>query len=89
MSTPDKPLPRVQIVNREHPHFEEYGRFTGKVITMRFSGEDMAEVTLENCRHGGDGCFVSRGDVCQVPERTGGRGGRKEREDEESRRSDE
>ena len=26
------PLPRVQIVNREHPHFEEYGRFTGKVI---------------------------------------------------------
>lgn len=62
-------LPRVQIVNRDHPHFEEYGRFTGKIITMKFSGADMAEVKLENCRHGGDACFVSRGDVRQVQER--------------------
>lgn len=62
-------LPRVQIVNREHPHFEEYGRFTGKIITMKFSGKDMAEVKLENCRHGGDACFVSKGDVRQVAER--------------------
>jgi hypothetical protein len=59
-------LPRVQIVKRDHPHFEEYGRFTGKVITMRFSGESMAEVKLENCRHGTDGCFVGKGDVKQV-----------------------
>jgi hypothetical protein len=58
-------LPRVQIVNRKHPHFEEYGRLTGKIITMRF-GDEMAEVRLENCRHGADGCFVSRGDVIQV-----------------------
>lgn len=63
-------LPRVQIVNRKHPHFEEYGRFTGKVITMRFGKRDqMAEVKLENCRHGTDGCFVSKGDVIRVAER--------------------
>jgi hypothetical protein len=66
----DQLLPRVQIVNRKHPHFEEYGRFTGKVITMRFgSKEPMAEVKLEHCRHGTDGCFVSQGDVRQVQER--------------------
>lgn len=62
-------LPRVQIVNRKHPHFEEYGRFTGKIVTMKFDGNDMAEVKLENCRHGTDGCFVSKGDVKQVAER--------------------
>lgn len=62
-------LPRIQIVNREHPHFEEYGRFTGKIITMRFGGQDMAEVALENCPHGGDACFVSKGDVRRVAER--------------------
>lgn len=63
-------LPRVQIVNREHPHFEEYGRFTGKIIAMKFGAQDeMAEVKLENCRHGTDGCFVSKGDVRQVGNR--------------------
>jgi hypothetical protein len=66
----DSSLPRVQIVNREHPHFEEYGRFTGKVIAMKFGvGKQMAEVKLEHCRHGGDACFVSVGDVRQVAER--------------------
>lgn len=65
-----EPLPRVQIVNRDHPHFEEYGRFTGKVIQMKFGlGNKMAEVQLENCRHGTDGCFVSIGDVREVGER--------------------
>jgi hypothetical protein len=60
----------VQIVNREHPHFEEYGRFTGKIITMKFGRRTaMAEVKLENCRHGTDGCFVNPGDVRQVAER--------------------
>lgn len=62
-------LPRVQIVNRKHPHFEEYGRFTGKVVTMRVSGKSMAEVVLEHCQHGVDSCFVSKGDVKQVQER--------------------
>ena len=63
-------LPRVQIVNREHPHFEEYGRFTGKVVVMKFGdGKKMAEVKLEHCRHGVDACVVSVGDVRQVSER--------------------
>jgi hypothetical protein len=63
-------LPRVQIINRKHPHFEEYGRFTGKVIRMKFGAQDeMAEVELEHCRHGGKACFVSKGDVRQVGER--------------------
>lgn len=68
-STKEKPLPRVQIVNRDHPHFEEYGRFTGKIIVMRFGGSKMAEMKLEHCRHGCDACFVSVGDVRQAPER--------------------
>lgn len=63
-------LQRVQIVDREHPHFEEYGRFTGKIIQMKFSGAGrMAEVKLEHCRHGGEACFVSPGQVRQVAER--------------------
>jgi hypothetical protein len=62
-------MPRVQIVNRDHPHFEEYGRLTGKIITMKFGLGEMAQVTLENCRHGTDSCFVSKGDVRQVEER--------------------
>jgi regulator of RNase E activity RraA len=62
-------LQRVQIVNRQHPHFEEYGRLTGKIITMRWGdGNKMAEVALEHCRHGTDGCFVSPGDVREVRE---------------------
>jgi regulator of RNase E activity RraA len=63
-------MTRVQIVNKDHPHFEEYGRFTGKIITMRFGlKKQMAEVALESCRHGVDACFVSKGDVKQVAER--------------------
>lgn len=63
-------MPRVQIVNREHPHFEEYGRMTGKVITLRFGDhEEMAEVALEQCPHRMAACFVSKGDVREVPER--------------------
>jgi len=72
MTAATRQLPRVQIVNRKHPHFEEYGRFTGKIITMRFGNrEQMAEVKLEHCCHGTDGCFVSKGDVRQVQEREG------------------
>jgi len=63
-----KQLQRVQIVNRKHPHFEEYGRFTGKIINTTFGGA-MAEVDLENCRHGTSGCFVNQGDVIAVKER--------------------
>lgn len=71
----NQPLPRIQIVNREHPHFEEYGRFTGKVVTMRFSGVALAEVKLEHCCHGGDACFVAKDDVRQVAERAAQREG--------------
>lgn len=61
---------RVQIINREHPHFEEYGWFTGKIVQMKFGDrKKMAEVALEHCRHGVDACFVSVGDVRQVAER--------------------
>lgn len=64
-------LQRVQIVDRQHPHFEEYGRFTGKIIQMKFTGGGrMAEVKLEHCRHGGDACFVAPGQVRQVAERS-------------------
>lgn len=60
-------LPRVKIVKRSHPHVGEYGRFTGKVITMNFGKrKQMAEVKLEHCQHGTDGCFVSKGDVRAV-----------------------
>ena len=66
----EKQLQRVQIVDRRHPHFEEYGRFTGKIVTMKFgTREQMAEVNLENCRHGSDGCFVLKGQVKAVSER--------------------
>lgn len=64
-------LQRVQIVRKSHPHFEEYGRFTGKIVMMRFgSKEPMAEVKLEHCRHGTDACFVGKGDVRQVEEQS-------------------
>jgi len=70
MSREPEQLQRVQIVERTHPHFEEYGRFTGKIVTMKFgTREPMAEVTLENCRHGSDGCFVGKGEVKAVKER--------------------
>ena len=70
MSNASDSYQRVQIVNRKHPHFEEYGRFTGKIITMKFGLKNqMAEVILENCRHGTGACFVSAGDVEQVAER--------------------
>ena len=61
-------LMRVQIIKREHPHFEEYGRFTGEIVTMIW-GAKMAKVKLEHCRHGTDACFVSPGDVAEVRER--------------------
>lgn len=52
----------VQITDPTHPHFREYGTLTGKIITFPW-GASMAEVKLDNCKHGTDGCFVSRGQV--------------------------
>ena len=51
----------VRIVNAEHPHYRETGTLTGKVIAVL--GKTMAEVRLMDCRHGTDGCFVSKGDI--------------------------
>jgi hypothetical protein len=59
--------PRVKIVGKEHPHRGEYGRFTGEVIRL-VTGQQMALVKLEHCRHGGDGCYVSPGDIREVTE---------------------
>jgi len=57
----------VQITDREHPHFREYGVLTGKVIRMNFGRQQlMAEVKLDNCRHGTDACFVEKGQVTEV-----------------------
>lgn len=61
-------LPRVQIIDRTHPHFEEYGRFTGQIIHPVWGGQ-MAFVNLEHCRHGVDACYVSPGQVKEVAER--------------------
>jgi hypothetical protein len=59
--------PRVKIVNRQHPHHGEYGRFTSEVIQMRFGlGNKMALVKLESCKHGTDRCYVSPGDIREV-----------------------
>lgn len=52
---------RIYVCDPEHPHYGESGFFTGKVISL--FGTDMAEVRLEGCRHGTDGCFVSKGQV--------------------------
>jgi len=57
--------PRVKIIGRDHPHRGEYGRFTGEVIRL-VTGQQMALVTLEHCKHGTDGCYVSANDIRQV-----------------------
>ena len=57
--------PRVKIVGREHPHFGEYGRFTGEVKQFPW-GSKLALVKLENCKHGGDACYISPGDIREV-----------------------
>jgi len=51
---------RVKIIAKNHPHYGSTGRFTGKVIVMKFTGKKMAEVKLENSD---ESCFVSPGAV--------------------------
>lgn len=55
------PYNRVIVCDPDHPHYGEIGTFTGKVISIL--GTDMAEVKLDHCRHGTDGCFVKKGQV--------------------------
>ena len=52
---------RVQIVDPDHPHFPEHGELTGKIITVL--GKPMAEMSLDHCQHGTDGCFILQGQV--------------------------
>ena len=52
---------RVRIVNCEHPHYRETGFLTGDVVSLL--GKPMAKMTLENCPHMTDACFVSKGDI--------------------------
>ena len=61
----DARTPRVRIVNRDHPHYGEYGQFTGEVIRPIWGGK-MALVKLEACQHGCDACYVSPGDIREV-----------------------
>ena len=52
---------RVRIVDREHPHYPESGYLTGSIINVL--GQLMAEMKIDGCRHGTDGCFISRGQI--------------------------
>jgi hypothetical protein len=61
-------IPLVRITDPEHPHYPETGRFTGEVITMRFSGKKMAKIALDSCRHGTDACYVSPGQIQEIAE---------------------
>ena len=60
--------PLVRICDPEHPHYPETGRFTGEVVVMKFSGTKMAKVILDNCKHGTDACFVTAGQIQEIPE---------------------
>lgn len=55
---------KVLISDRSHPHYGETGTMTGKIISL--FGKPMAEVRLDACRHGTDGCFVSKGQVSEM-----------------------
>jgi hypothetical protein len=58
---------RVYICDRKHPHYGESGEMTGKIVMLM--GEPMAEVALDNCKHGTSGCFVSKGQIAQEKRR--------------------
>jgi hypothetical protein len=58
----------VTITDAEHPHYGERGWLTGELITFKPTGEKMAKVELENCEHGSDGCFVTKGQVSRRSE---------------------
>lgn len=56
---------RVVIVDRTHPHYGERGVLTGKIIHFTHWAGEMAEVRLDACRHGTEGCFVEKGQVAR------------------------
>lgn len=61
MTTEAERIGRVRVSDPDHPHFGEAGVLTGRVI--RVIDEPMAEVRLEDCRHGTEGCFVKKGQI--------------------------
>lgn len=62
------PQPYVQITDPEHPHYPESGWFTGEIMTPIFSpNTKMAKVRLDHCKHGTDACFVSPGQIKEIP----------------------
>ena len=52
---------RVRISDPDHPHYPESGTLTGEIISLL--GTPMALLKLDSCRHGTDGCYVSKGQV--------------------------
>jgi hypothetical protein len=62
-------LLRVRILG-DHPHKGEYGTVPvvdGKITLTAPPGVDvpnLAKVTLENCPHGVEACFVAMGSFC-------------------------
>jgi hypothetical protein len=55
---------KVIICDQTHPHYGEKGEPTGKVIKLL--GRPMAEIKLDNCEHGCDACFVSKGQIREL-----------------------
>jgi len=62
MSEPREKI-RVFICDRRHPHYGESGEMTGLIVRPKWGGADMAEVKLFDCKHGVDGCFVTKGQI--------------------------
>jgi hypothetical protein len=54
----------LYISDPSHPHYPEQGYLTGEAISLL--GQPMAKFRLDNCRHGGDACFVSKGQLSPV-----------------------
>ena len=52
---------RMRIVDADHPHVGEFGYLTGEMISVL--GAPMAKFRLDACKHGGDACFVSKGQI--------------------------
>ena len=57
----------VQIIDPKHPHYPETGHWTGEIILPVWGGK-MGKIQLDNCRHGTDACYVSPGQIEQIPE---------------------
>jgi hypothetical protein len=55
---------RVEIIDPEHPHYEEKGILEGK----RTVAGSMLHVKLENCPHAKEGCFVEKDQIKIIKE---------------------